>query len=48
MRGRDPIRSGPSAAKACGLSLRRAPGIRQNVSATTPIPMQGVVRTSNG
>ena len=42
MRGGDARRSGPAAAKECGLSLRRTPGCRQKVSATTPISsMQG-------
>jgi len=39
---------GPIAAKAWGLSLRRTPGERQNVSGTTPISGQGVVFGSKG
>ena len=42
VRGGDARRLGPAAAKECGLSLRRTPGCRQKVSATTPISsMQG-------
>ena len=49
MRGGDARRLGPAAAKECGLSLRRTPGCRQKVSATTPISsMQGVDRGSKG
>ena len=40
--GGDARRLGPSGGKECGLSLRRTPGCRQKVSATTPISsMQG-------
>src|SRR5687768_3366279 len=39
---------GPTAAKAWGLSLRATPGMRQNVSATIPMPAQGVRCGSNG
>ena len=47
VRGGDARRLGPAAAKECGLSLRRTPGCRQKVSATTPISsMQGVDRGS--
>jgi len=35
--------SGPTAANACGLSLRNTLGIRQNMSATIPIPKHGVL-----
>jgi hypothetical protein len=48
MLGGNPTGFRPIAAKACGLSLRRTLGIRQNMSATTPIPRQGVLRGSNG
>ena len=49
MRGGDARRLGPAAVKECGLSLRRTPGCRQKVSATTPISsMQGVDRGSKG
>ena len=49
VRGGDARRRGPAAAKECGLSLRRTPGCRQKVSATTPISsMQGVDRGSKG
>ena len=45
VRGGDAGGLGPAAAKECGLSLRRTPGMRQKVSATTPISsMQGGTR----
>ena len=40
--------SGPAAANACGLSLRRTPAPRQKVSAVMPMSGQGVARGSKG
>ena len=40
--------SGPCAAKACGLSLRSTPGMRQKVSATRPTARQLLCSRSNG
>ena len=48
VRGGDAGGLGPAAAKECGLSLRRTPGMRQKVSATTPISSMQGERGSKG
>ena len=48
VRGGDAPGVGPRRRRAWGLSLRRTPGRRRKASATTPMPMQGVLSGSKG